>query len=137
MFQKANLERLFSLSWMEIEKNLSFFFFCGRDTSVWATNLPEQFQRGSGFNSEHENTCLFASHIGSSIPTFRDMYTQLIVWKRKIYNFLHKIDHVYVYQIYKKYPMKISFSFFFFTNFLTTKLDENDLVKKMRFFLSD
>ena len=31
------------------------------------------------FNVEHENTCSFPCHIGSSIPTFWDMYLHVIV----------------------------------------------------------
>ena len=36
------------------------------------------------FNVEHENTCLFPCHIGSSILTFRDMYLHVIVRENKI-----------------------------------------------------
>ena len=47
------------------------------------------------FNVEHENTCSFLCHIGSSILTFRDMYLHVIVRKKKMfYNFLYKIDHI-------------------------------------------
>ena len=34
------------------------------------------------FNVEHENTCSFPCHIGSSIPTFLDMYLHVIVPKK-------------------------------------------------------
>ena len=33
-------------------------------------------------NVEHENTCSFPCHIGSSIATFRDMYLHVIVRKK-------------------------------------------------------
>ena len=36
------------------------------------------------FNDEHENTCLFPCHIGSSIPTFRDMYSHVILEKNNV-----------------------------------------------------
>ena len=36
------------------------------------------------FNAEHENTFLFPCHVGSSIPTFRDMYLHVIL-KKKIF----------------------------------------------------
>ena len=41
--------------------------------------LLEQFQNSTGFNIKHKHECPFPSHIGSSIPTFRDMYLQLLV----------------------------------------------------------
>ena len=36
------------------------------------------------FNVEHENTCSFRCHIGSSIPVFRDMYLHVIMQKKII-----------------------------------------------------
>ena len=47
------------------------------------------------FNAEHENTCPFPSHIGSSIPTFRDIDLHIIVQK-KMFSiiFLYKIHHI-------------------------------------------
>ena len=42
------------------------------------------------FNVQRENTCSFPCHIGSSIPTFRDMYLHVIVRKKKFYNFCVK-----------------------------------------------
>ena len=48
----------------------------------------------SQFNVEHENTCSFPRHLGSSIPTFRGMYLHVIVRKKLFYNFLCKIHHI-------------------------------------------
>ena len=36
------------------------------------------------FNVEHENTCSFPCYIGSSIPTFRDMYLHVMVRKKVV-----------------------------------------------------
>ena len=48
------------------------------------------------FNVEHENSCSFDCHIGSSIPTFQDMYLHVIVRKKNCFIiFLYKISHVY------------------------------------------
>ena len=48
------------------------------------------------FNVQHENTCSFPCHIGSSFPTFRDMYLHVTMPKKKVfYNFLYKINHIY------------------------------------------
>ena len=60
---------------MDIEKNIFGY------TSVWATILFEQFQISFGFKIEHGKTCPFPSKTGSSIPTFRDMWLQFLVWK--------------------------------------------------------
>ena len=46
------------------------------------------------FNVEHENAHSFPCHIGSSIPSFRDMYLHAIVRKKLFYNFLYKIYHI-------------------------------------------
>ena len=64
-------------------------------TSVWAPILFEQFQNSTGFNTQHENTCPFSSHIGSYIPTFRGMYFNLTAWKKN-YDILYKIYHIYI-----------------------------------------
>lgn len=48
-------------------------------TDVLAPILLKQVQSSTGFNTEHENTCPFPCHIDSSIPTYRDMCSQLIV----------------------------------------------------------
>ena len=37
------------------------------------------------FNVENENICSFPCHIGSSIPTFRDMYLHVIVRKKNCF----------------------------------------------------
>ena len=66
---------------MEIKKNHFW------DTSVCAPILLKQFQNSPEFNTEPENKCPFPSHIGSFIPTFRDMYYILIV-RRKIYQII-------------------------------------------------
>ena len=48
------------------------------------------------FNVQHENSCSFDCHIGSSIPTFQDMYLHVIVRKKNCFIiFLYKISHVY------------------------------------------
>ena len=96
------------------------------DTSVWAPILSGQFQNITGFNTEHENTCPFPSHIASSIPTLRGMYSHLTVCKRK--KFCIKLA-IYVYIKYIK-----NFRFQFFAISLTAKLDENVLAKKKIFF---
>ena len=46
------------------------------------THTARSVSNSTGFNTEHENTCSFPSHIGSSIPIFRDMYLHLIVSKK-------------------------------------------------------
>ena len=59
------------------------------------------------FNVEHENRCLFPCHIGSSIPTFRDMYLHVLV--RKINCFLILCIKFTIYkkgQIFKKKSYK-------------------------------
>ena len=48
-------------------------------TSARAPILLEQPQNSTGFNTEEENTCPSASHIGSPTLTFRDMYLHLTV----------------------------------------------------------
>ena len=47
--------------------------------SVCSSILIEQFQNNNGFNTGQENTCPSSSHMGSSIPAFRDMYLHFIV----------------------------------------------------------
>ena len=71
---KANLEWLSYFKLNEDEEKL--FLWCA---SVWLPMLLEQFQSSARFNSEHKNTYPFLSHIGSSIPKFRDMYLHSIV----------------------------------------------------------
>ena len=66
------------------------------------------------FNVEHENTCFFPCNIGSSIPTFRDMYLHVTVQKKLFYNFLYKIHHIYKkIKFLWKAALKISFLFYF------------------------
>ena len=50
------------------------------------------------FSAEHEDKCSFPFHKGNSIPTIRDMLLDVIARKKKIYNFLHEIHHIYVYK---------------------------------------
>ena len=44
---------------------------------VFASILLEQFQHRFGFETVHEKTCSFPSHIGNSVPTFRDIKLHL------------------------------------------------------------
>ena len=61
------------------------------------------------FNVEHENTCSFLCHIGSSILTFRDMYLHVIVRKKNCFIiFCIKLT------IYKKFFKKNSYKNLFF-----------------------
>ena len=91
---------------MELEKNgvREKSFYCSSTDSTQ-------------FNVEHENTSSFPCHIGSSIPTFRDMYLHVTVRKKKLfYNCFYKIHHIYKkIKVLRKTALKISFSFYFFT----------------------
>ena len=43
--------------------------------------LLKQFQNKSGFEIDQRKTCPFSLQIGSSVPTFMDMYLHLLLWK--------------------------------------------------------
>ena len=66
------------------------------------------------FNVEHESTCSFLCHLGSSIPTFWGHVLTCNCAKKNCF-----IMFCVKFKIYKKYlrktAMKISFSFHFFT----------------------
>ena len=50
------------------------------------------------FNVERENTISFPCHVGSSIPSFRDMYLHVTVREKKLfYNFSYNTHHIYIY----------------------------------------
>ena len=83
------------------------------------------------FNVEHENTCSFLCHIGSSILTFRDMYLHVIVRKKNCFIiFCIKFTIYKKNQIFKKntYPNLFFILLLYYT--LTEKLYENGLSKK-------
>ena len=111
---------------MEIEKIIL------GGTSVWASILLEQFQNSTRFKVEPEK-CLSPFHIGSSIPTFRDMYYYLIMQRKTafiifcikftVYIYMYIYIYIYIYIKHKTTGIKISLSFFFFHNSLTVKLD--------------
>ena len=67
------------------------------------------------FNADYKVNCPFPCHIGSSIQAFRDIYLHETVRKKIFCSFLYKIDHVYVYQVYKNNSYKSLFSFLFST----------------------
>ena len=64
------------------------------------------------FNVEHENTCSFLCHIGSSILTFRDMYLHVIVRKKNCFiTFCIKLTIYKKLKFLRRTAIKISFSF--------------------------
>ena len=70
------------------------------------------------FNVEHENTCSFHYHIGSSsFPTFRDLNVlKCNCAKKKIIIFCIKfITYIKKFKFLRRIAIKISFSFYFFT----------------------
>ena len=85
------------------------------------------------FNVEHENTCSFPYHIGSSsFPTFRDLNVlKCNCAKKKNYNFLYKIHHIYKkIQVFKRNSYKNLFFILLLYYTLTEKLHGNALSKK-------
>ena len=89
------------------------------------------------FNVEHENTCSFPCHIGSSIPTFRDMYLHVIVRKKICFIiFCIKFNIYKKNQIFKKNSYTNLFFILLLYYTLTEKLYENGLSKeeKLQYF---
>ena len=60
-------------------------------TSVWA--LIFSSMNSTEFNIEHENTCPYPCHKGSSINNISGMYLHVTVLEQLFYNFLYKIHH--------------------------------------------
>ena len=50
------------------------------------------------FTVEHENTCSFPCHLGSSVPTFGDMYLHVVTCEKKNFFLIFCIK----FTIYKK-----------------------------------
>ena len=83
------------------------------------------------FDVEHKNTCSFPCHIGSSIPTFRDMYLHVIVRKKICFIiFCIKFNIYKKNQIFKKNSYTNLFFILLLYYTLTEKLYENGLSKK-------
>ena len=85
------------------------------------------------FNADHENRCPFPCHIGTFIPTFKDMYLHVIV-RKKFYICISKfylcicIPYICISNRQKTTATKISFSF----NTSTAKLDVTVSLKKKK-----
>ena len=67
------------------------------------------------FNVEHENTCSFPCHKGSSIPTFRDMYLHVTVRKKScLVIFYINSSYIKRFRFLRGKAIKISFPFYIF-----------------------
>ena len=110
---------------MELEKNgvREKSFYCSSTDSTQ-------------FNVEHENTSSFPCHIGSSIPTFRDMYLHVTVRKKKLfYNCFYKIHYIYKKnKSFKKNSFKNLFFILLLYYTLTEKLHGNAKKKSCNIF---
>ena len=78
-YQKLHIVRA-KWSWRKMELEKKSFL------GVLVFGHPYCSSTGSTqFNVEHENTCSFPCHIGSSFPTFRDMYLHVTMRKKKCF----------------------------------------------------
>ena len=92
---------------------------------------PQSVSKQYGVKTDYESSFRLGS---IQDPKCTDMHLHLMVWKKYFYNFLYKIDHVYVYIKYKENNSSKNLFFIFpFYNTLTAKLEGNSLVKKMPF----
>ena len=83
------------------------------------------------FNVEHQNTCSFSCHIGSSIPTFWDTYLHVTVRKKNCFVMLCiKLTIYKKIRIFKKNSYKNIFFILLLYYTLTEKLHRNALSKK-------